>query len=266
MAIAPFLAMTAAELHSLSALSFPIAWMACHFSPYGTALSNLPKDLPPGSVLILDDITPPRGHDPVQIAEQLKACVEEFQCSAVLLDFQRTGCEETRSIARHLSAVLPCPTVVSEGYAGELACPVFLSPVPPSSQPELYFSPWKGREVWLELGLSGELLTLTERGCSAAAFPCPDPEAKGFSDQELCCHYTTDVSETAVHFTLWRNREDTVRLLAEAEKLGIVGAVGLYQEFASQGLQEVLFQKPTYAKTALDQLQSGHEQYSRGTY
>ena len=66
MAIAPFLAMTGAEMRNNSVLPDKIAWMACHFSPYGTGLSNLPKNLPAGSLLMVDDITPPHGHDPHQ--------------------------------------------------------------------------------------------------------------------------------------------------------------------------------------------------------
>ena len=92
MAIAPFLAMTAAEMHSCASLPEKVAWMACHFSPYGLGLSNLPKTLPPGSLLMMDDITPPQGHDPDLIAAQLEECVQKFQCSGVLLDFQRTDC------------------------------------------------------------------------------------------------------------------------------------------------------------------------------
>ena len=58
MAIAPFLAMTAAETRNHSVLPPKIAWMACHFSPYGLGLSNLPQRLPPHALLLLDDITP----------------------------------------------------------------------------------------------------------------------------------------------------------------------------------------------------------------
>ena len=47
MAIRPFLAMTAAEIRGTETLPPKTAWMACHFSPYSTGLSNLPKDLPP---------------------------------------------------------------------------------------------------------------------------------------------------------------------------------------------------------------------------
>ena len=230
MAITPFLAMTAAEMYASSSLPEKVAWMACHFSPYGTGLSNLPKAMPPGSLLMVDDITPPHRHDPVLIAEQLSACVETFPCSGVLLDFQRSGFEETQAIAGYLAQALPCPTVVSSSYAEDLDCPVFLPPVPPSVCPEDHLLPWNGREIWLEIGLDGEILTLTETGCNGTSLPCPDLDADGFSDDVLHCHYTIETTEKAARFTLWRTKEDMEQLLAEAEALGVVGAVGLYQE------------------------------------
>ena len=48
------LAMTAAELGAAPLPSHP-AWMACHFSPYSTGLTNLPPKLPQDSLLILND-------------------------------------------------------------------------------------------------------------------------------------------------------------------------------------------------------------------
>ena len=230
MAIAPFLAMTGAEMRNNSVLPEKIAWMACHFSPYGTGLSNLPKHLPAGSLLMVDDITPPRGHDPVLIAEQLSMCVESLQCCGVLLDFQRAGCDETKVIAKQLTKVLPCPVAVSASYADNLSCPVFLPPVPPSVPLEEHLFPWKGREIWLETGLDGEVLTLTEQGCNVIPLPYPNYEADGFSDAQLHCHYTIETNEKNARFTLWRTKEDLEALLEEAEKSGIVGCVGLYQE------------------------------------
>ena len=236
MAIMPFLAMTAAEMRTFSPLPPKTAWMACHFSPYGLGLSNLPRDLPPGSVLLVDDITPPHGHDPVCIAEQLTYVVEEFQCGSVLLDFQRDPSEETRAIAAHLASALPCPTAVSERYAGNLDCPVFLSPVPLSVTLHDHLAPWKDREVWLELSLAGERLTLTESGCDALSLPCPNPDAAGLEEETLHCHYSIAATEKSASFTLWRTVEDLNTLLTEAEELGVAGAVGLYQELWKQSL------------------------------
>ena len=233
MATEPILAMTAAEMRNLSVLPPKIAWMASHFSPYSTGLSNLPRELPPGSLLILDDITPPRGHDPNLIAEQLTFCAERFRCSGILLDLQRPNCPETAALAKHLSLVLPCPTAVSDCYATDLSCPVFLPPLPPSVPLPAYLSPWQGREIWLELGLDGEILTLTETGCTATPLPCPDRDADGFTDEKLHCHYSIESKEKSASFTLWRTKNDFLELQEEAETLGVSCTLGLYQELFS---------------------------------
>ena len=230
MAIVPFLAMVAVEMRNISALPPKTAWMACHFSPYGPGLSNLPRTLPPGALLILDDVTPPHRHDPTLVAEQLSECVETLQCCGILLDFQRKGCAETKAIAKHLAEALPCPVVLSDSYAEDLDCPVFLPSVPPSVPPEVYLSPWQSREIWLEISLEGEILTLTEQGCERAPLPCPDPDATGFFDETLHCHYSIETNETSARFTLWRTKEDVLELLEDVESLGIASAVGLYQE------------------------------------
>ena len=237
MAIAPFLAMTAAEMRNHSVLPPKIAWMACHFSPYGLGLSNLPTELPPGSLLIVDDITPPHGHDSARIAEQLVICAEQFQCCAILLDFQRQNSQETTALVKYLTETLPYPTAVSEVYAYDLDCPVFLPLVPPSVAPEEHFAPWQGREIWLEIGLWGELLTLTQQGCTVTPLPHPDPNSEGFTDEKLHCHYTIETKKNSASFTLWRTAEDIQKMLKDAEALGATTAVGLFQEL--HGFAEV---------------------------
>lgn len=234
MAIQPFLAMTAAEIRDFSVFPAKIAWMACHFSPYGLGLSNLPRTLPPGSILMVDDITPPHRHDPELIAAQLIDCIETRSCCGVLLDFQRPGSEETKHIIHTLVNTLPCPVAVSELYAEDLCCPVFPAPVPLSVSLQDHLSPWKGREVWLDLALSGEVITVTEQGASSAPLPFPDLSAEGFADKTLHCHYHTALTEDAAQFTLWRTREDLEALMDEAENLGISCCVGLYQELRNQ--------------------------------
>lgn len=228
MAIQPFLAMTAGEFMAGAPLPPKIAWMACHFSPYTTGLSNVPDILPPGSLLILNDRTPICGHDPRSVAFQLKDCVEVCGCQGVLLDFQRPGIDETSALVKYLTEVLPCPTAVSEGYAKELTCPVFLPPLPHHVALPDYLAPWEGREIWLEVATDAETITITEDG--AAIAPCSGIVSGKHRDERLFCHYTTEVSDTAAAFTLHRTREDLERLLAEAEKLGVTTAVGLYQE------------------------------------
>ena len=230
MAIPPFLAMTAAEIHENPILPENLCWMACHFSPYGLGLSNRPERLPTGSVLMLNDITPIHGHDPKMIAAQLAEWVETFRCKAVLLDFQRPGCGETAALASALVEELPCPVAVSEGYAAGLDCPVFLPPLPHHIPLADWLAPWKGREIWLELALDGEEIRLTDAGSVIT----PLPHVCGYgghTDEILHCHYRVELSDTDARFMLWRTREDIQALLEEAEGLGVTVAVGLYQEF-----------------------------------
>ena len=230
MAIGRYFAMTAAEIRGCSALPAGIAWMACHFSPYGTGLSNLPQELPEGSLLILNDRTPIHGHDPRRIAEQLAGTIEANHCCALLLDFQRPEQPETAALAQVLAEALPCPVAVSEQYAEGLACPVFLPPVPPDARLAAYLSPWEGREVWLEMALAGEVITLTEDGAASSPLPFREAPEEGFPEPVLHCHYRAQTSETQARFSLWRTKEDLEALLREAEALGVKCAVGLYQE------------------------------------
>lgn len=230
MAILRYLAMTAAEIRKKQDFPGRIGWMACHFSPYSTGLSNLPYSLPPASLLILNDYTPIQGHDPEVAAGQLRACVEALGCRGILLDFQRLGEEQAAAFVRHLVQVLPCPVGVSEGYADGLDCPVFSSPVPPSVPLSEHLAPWQGREIWLEQALDGEIITLAEKGAEVTPQPHAEVLADGFAEERLHCHYRIESAEDAVKFTLWRTREDLEDLLREAEAFGVTTAVGLYQE------------------------------------
>lgn len=234
MALERFLAMTAAEYRAFSPKS-PIAWMACHFSPYGLGLCNLPESLRSGSILMVDDYTPMGGQDAGYVGEQLISCVTQWQISAVLLDFQRTGNEEAAGLVAHLSRSLPCPLAVSEGYARYSTGPVFLPPVPPSVSVQTWLKPWQDREVWLDMALTGETITVTEEGSSTAELSFPHGEEPVFHHEGLHCHYRTEVEENCVRFLLHRTPEDLHALLKEAERLGVTTAVGLYQELHSVG-------------------------------
>ena len=114
MAINGYLAMTAAEIEHSTPLPPNVAWMACHFSPYTRGLSNRPKELPPGAMLILNDITPIHGHEANLVASQLLELVESLGSIGVLLDFQRAGYPDAADLAKVLVGALPCPVAVSE--------------------------------------------------------------------------------------------------------------------------------------------------------
>ena len=227
MPIAGYFALTAAEYQAAPPVS-PVAWMACHFSPYGTGLSNLPDVLPPGSLLMLNDRTPIQGHDPERIATQLEAFWERQPCRGLVLDFQRPGCSESQALAAFLCRSCSVSVAVSSLYAQELGCPVFLPPVPLDVPAETWLAPWHGREIWLDLALEAQKLTLTATGLTTSpAVPLP----AGFREDALHCHYAISPGEQQVDFTLWRTREDANSLLAAVEPLGVTTWVGLYQEF-----------------------------------
>lgn len=229
MALPLYLAMTAAEIRAKTALPSKLSWMACHFSPYGTGLSNLPRNLPEGTMLILNDRTPIHGHDRALITEELSALVTELRCDSVLLDFQRPGIEETAALANTIVTELPCPVGVSEQYARGLTCPVFLPPVPPDTPLAEHLRPWQDREIWLEAALAGQVITLTEAGSSATPLPHSASPEDGFRDDALHCHYRIEVDESA-RFTLFRTPQDLSELLEEAAQYEVTRAVGLYQE------------------------------------
>ena len=229
MALPVYLAMTAAEMGESTKLPSHFAYMACHFSPYGTGLSNLPKWLPENCMLTLNDRTPICGHDPALIAEELTKVIERRHCSSLLLDFQRPDCEEIAILARALIDALPCPVGLSAGYAKGFSCPVFLPPVPLDTPLASYLAPWQGREIWLEAALDGLQITLTSQGCKFSPIPYPS-FSDGFMEETLYCHYQIQTGADFAEFTLYRTREDLNSLLEEAEILGVTSAIGLWQE------------------------------------
>lgn len=222
-------AMTAAELRHCDAIPEGIAWMACHFSPYGTGLTNIPASLPTGSLLILNDRTPVNGHDPIRVAGLLQQAVVDLNCSGILLDFQRPGCEETAAIVEKI-VTLPCPVCVSHLYARDLDCPVFLPPVPLLKTVEEYLAPLGGREIWLELALDGCTVKVTENGCVTSPLPPGTMPECHHCDMQLFSHYGVIFDQKEAVFTLKRTKNDLENLMKSAEKWGITQFIGLWQE------------------------------------
>ena len=234
MGLEPFLAMTAAEITGNRILPPKIAWMACHFSPYGPGLSNLPRALPPGSLLTVDDATPMGTHDPRIILDQLCRCTGALNCAGILLDFQRSWDGRTADLVDYLSNALPCPMAVSHIYANHCSRALCIPSVPPSEPPEGWFSRWKGKELWLEISPEGEQIAITEEGSAVDPLPCPAALETDFPDSKTLCHYRQELRGDSVIFTLYRTAEDQQKLLALAENHGITTALGLYQEFHTQ--------------------------------
>ena len=234
MALPLYLAVTGEDFSSPTLPSGKIAWMACQFSRYGTGLSGLPPELPSGSMLILNDALPFRNHRAEDILPQLQTLTTK--CSGVLLDFQRPYNEKLKQLISKLVTHLPCPVGVPPGYAKHLPCPVFLPPVPLNKTPKDYFSPWQGREIWLDIALDGLQITVTPQGSWYIPLPCPAPGKPIFTDTRLHCNYYTTLGENQAQFTLYRTRKLLNNLLATAEKQGVTRCIGLYQELFKTSL------------------------------
>lgn len=228
-----YLALTAAEMSAFSSVTFPCAYMACQFSPYTEGLTNIPKALPEGAILILDDRMPCCGHSPGLVAQQLRDAVEWLNCESVLLDFQRPPDPESESMVQTIIETLNCPVAVTEGFAKNIPCPVFLSPAPLHLPLSEHLNPWQGREIWLEAALCQEKIIVTRDGTEfTPQFP-PDGLSGGFYEEDLCCRYCTKADDEHITFTLFDTPESLQNKLAHADSLGVSRAVGLYQELGA---------------------------------
>ena len=230
MATGRYLAMTASEFAGAAHLPQNIGWMACHFSPYGTGLTNLPRFLPPNSLLILNDRIPIGNHDRIQISDQLQQAVETLGCCGILLDIQQTDVDALQDLACHLTSALPCPVAVPPNYGSELSCPIFLPPCPHHTPLKEYIEPWQSREIWLDLAVDAESITLTKDGSMIFPLPLGEIPEGGHQDDRLFCHYSAESGPDFARFTLWRTPEDLEKLAQEAESLGLTMLIGLYQE------------------------------------
>ncbi len=221
-----YLAMTAAEFSGCAEMPERIAWMACHFSPYGQGLSNCPQSLPEGSLLIVNDRIPPQGHSPDAIALQLARQMETLQPDGLLLDFQQPWNEETQLITKKILQELSCSIAVSHIYAKDQDCAVFLPPPPIRTSPEEYFAPWDSREIWLEIYDQWETAVVTASSCTIATELPPQIPALPHFDEALRCRYAISPAEDHVTIFLHRSARELLSLPHP-----IVNYVGLYQEY-----------------------------------
>ena len=212
MANPPYLAMTAAEFSRCNDLPPRLAWMACHFSVYGRGISNVPRALPKGSMLILNDRIEPAGIDPELVARQLHDVVDNLECGGLLLDFQRPGSDLTAAVATAVCASPPCPVAVSSWYSADLNCAVFLPPPSLRQNPDAYFVPWSDREIWLEVYDQWETVVIMEDAVQLITDPPAAIPPLPHYDAELHCRYTVEVLEDRAIFTLHRGMDELLAL------------------------------------------------------
>ena len=204
------------------------AYMALHFSPFGKGLSNFPTDLPKGSILLLDDSMPPNGHDKQTVVAQLKDLIQSFSPAGLLLDFQRPAAEETELLTKYILEQLTCPIGVSQVYAEKFACTVFLPPPPANKPLAEHLRPWQKQGIYLEIAPNALKFTVTPQG--SVAVNIPPVEGLSLTDDRIHCHYDVEVTQDQAVFTICRYIEDLPPLIAEAEQLGVLSCVGLYEE------------------------------------
>lgn len=221
-----FLAQTSREMTEFRPKR--LAYMALHFSPYSRGLSNGPKELPPGSILLLDDSMPADGHDPQAVTDQLKLLVDQFSPQGVLLDFQRPKTQESEHMVSCILQALPCPVAVTESYAEVLQCSVFLSPPPVNTALENYLQPWLKQGIYLEIAPDALEIAVTENDSTTVQIS--PTQNLPLVDKRLHCHYSVAVLPQQAVFTLARYKEDLLTLVQEAENIGVLGCVGLYKE------------------------------------
>ena len=220
-----YLAMTSQEMGSCTSLPAHFAYMACHFSPYGTGLCDLPDEIPAGSVLILNDRVPICGHDPQVILQQLENFCSRAKPSAILLDLQRSGCEELVGALVQGSSI---PVCVSQRYAHEPDTGVLLE-MPPVHVPlEEHIKNWSGRKVWLDIAPQCFRYRIDEKGCRWEEHPLPRQE--GSQINQLQCHCVIEKGTDFIDVILYRSDKDLRDLLTCAWELGIENVIGLYQQ------------------------------------
>lgn len=227
------LAMTPLEIDSATLLPANFAWMACHFCEQTEGIANTPEKLPEGAMLILTDREPCSGHSPGLVAQQLADAAARLHCESVLLDFQRPWNAEADAMVKAIVGALPCSVAVTEAFATDISCPVFLSPCPLHMPLATYLKPWDSREIWLEAALCQEKITIDQDGTTITPIYPTESLSGGFFDERLCCHYVTNIQDNAITFTLFDTPEALEKKLEMAHSLGVTRAVGLYQELGT---------------------------------
>ena len=157
-----YLAMIAEELRSCLSLPENIAYMACHYAPYGTGLANLPEQFSQDMLLILNDRIPPTVHDPQLIIEQLT----DIAPSQILLDFQQPDMPINHAVTQLIAQNTSVSVCCSQPYGNGLSCAVAVELPPPHLPLDQHLAPWSGREIWLDLDISAYIYTVTTDGAA----------------------------------------------------------------------------------------------------
>lgn len=187
-------------------------------------------------MLIINDMLPPSGHDPVYITEQLSELKESSGFSCLLLDFQREGCTETAKIAKHISLTMDCPVGISEAYAHCCDGPAFLNCAQPHCSLSEKLKLWNGRELWLEAVLEAETTRIYRDHCQISFVPYSSGEDSDSECDVLRCRYRILHKEDHVELLQYRDIPQLEKLLYEAKDLGVTKAIGLFQQLGASAI------------------------------
>lgn len=234
MSIPLYLAMTAAEFSNCTLLPALPAWMAVHFSPSGSGLSNCPASLPPGSLLILDDQLPWNGHSDAEILPRIVEILENTQACGLLLDFEREPMGQTLSLAERLARrcmdggwMVGMPPA----YLGQSEAAVFLPPLPCyEAHPEIP-GQWEGRPIWLEASPTVFTGAITKAGVQLAPMDGPVQADVSFFSPSLQCRYTAVPEEDGIRLTLFDTPETILEKLEGWQAQGVSLAIGGWRDF-----------------------------------
>ncbi len=236
MSIPMFLALTAEEFSQNPSLPCRPAWMSVHFSSKGPGLSNLPPQLPPGSMIILDDHIPWKDHSIESICKDLTEALLRAGVYGLLLDFERQPTEETTLLARavtecckELGVTLGAPA----NYIFDEDTALFVSPLPCNIPAESLKSQ---RKLWLDISPVCHCIKMSKDKAweSPATYP---PRSKTEKheihwDDTLLCSYFTESDDDTLKITLFRDTEDAWRLLKRLDPARVQLALGLWRDFA----------------------------------
>ena len=225
MAITAILAMTAEEQRTASSTPQRFAILGCHFSSTKQGLTGVPDTLSNGCGLVIDDRFIPEHIDIQSVLQQLRTLSPPY----IILDFQRPLAECMLDLAKELMA-LSCPIAMPPIYGNNLDCPIFLPPIPPHIPPHEYLSPWKNREVWLELALDATEITITEQGSLFRSFHHAEAAENTHTDSMLHCHYKISQNRHSLKFYCYRTKEDIGSLLRSPLPENVTCTIGLFQE------------------------------------
>ena len=226
-----YLATTAQEFTQFKELPSTLCYMACHFSSSGTGLSNLPGQLPSGSILCIDDCTPITNHCKAQVSAQIRELIYRLNPCGILLDFQRPDNPYTLDMIESiLGSCDDYPVSVSHIYAKDFNCPVFLPPLPFRLTVSEYLQPWSNREIWLELGNDKEMAIITENSFGAEQVYSIPHGGNPFRESSLLCHYTTHIKQDHIAVYFQRTIQDLEELQIQATQLGVTKFLGLWQQ------------------------------------